>query len=245
MASSTKRSSVGPLAVLLSLVAVAVAAACGNSGDDAVKTGTGGSGGAGTGGKSTGATTGGATTGGVMGTGGMAAVQCMAQTCSGYVLQGVALTPCCVDGSKCGVSFPGQAGCAQIDAAGVADVSCRAYDASELFMQAPPGFLSFAGCCTAQGKCGAVLDTSLFGGPSLGCSDVSRFNPNVASCGPGGAGGMSGVGGAMATGGAGVGGNASGGNASGGAGGAPTTGGAAGASGAQQGGNSGNTGTQG
>jgi len=238
MASSTKRSSVGPLAILLSLVAVAVAAACGNSSEEGLKTGTGGSGGVlGSGGKSTG----GAMTGGVMGTGGLAGVQCMAKTCSGYVLQGVALTPCCVDGSKCGVSFPGQPGCALIDAPGAADVRCRAYDASELFMQAPPGFLSFAGCCTPQGKCGAVLDTSLFSGPSLGCTDVSRFNPNVVSCGQGGAGGMSGAGGATATGGAGVGGNASGGNA---AGGATTTGGAAGASGAQQqGGSAGIAGT--
>lgn len=248
MASSTKRSSVGPLAILLSVVAVAVAAACGNSGDDAVKTGTGGAGGVlGSGGKSTG----GAMTGGVKGTGGMAAmsvppsVQCMAQTCRGYVLQGTALSPCCVDGNKCGVSFAGQAACALIDAPGVADVRCRAYDGSELFMQAPMGVISFDGCCTAQGFCGAVIDASLIGGPSFGCTDVRGYAPNlqVVSCGPGGAGGMSGAGGATATGGAGVGGNASGGNASGGASGVPTTGGAAGASGAQQGGNAGNSGT--
>lgn len=231
MRSSNPRSLIRAFVLVASLGTVIAAQACGSSevdgpaGSTGGATGSGGSPGVATGGKATGGTggkaTGGAAMGGMAPIGVPASIQCGATTCKGYDL-GMALAPCCVNNTMCGVDFGGL--CAPLEAPGTTSPNCADQEASVLFQQAPPGVV-LPGCCTQQGTCGVVVDTTLIQGPNFGCVDPSGFDPTLpggtaCGAGTGGAGGM-GAGGAAPGGAAGA---ASGGAASGGAAGAASGG---------------------
>ena len=162
--------------------AMTVAVGCGDDdggnetdgGDDGGRAGNGGGAGRDSGGPEAGS---GGGAGGSSGSGGVAPpapVMCGSQTCEapmGAMMGGMSLvTPCCQEDDSCGLETllsPGT--CLPPAAPGGIDSSCPTYDVM--------GFLTWYGCCTPEGACGAIDSSG-----TLGCIPNSVLMAPDQSC---------------------------------------------------------------
>jgi hypothetical protein len=165
---------------LFSLACAGVLAACGDDDDgddgsdaglDGGESGSGGSR-AGNGGGGNGGSSGSSGSSGASGMGGSVApppVECGGQTCMPPSGGGMLGTPCCTEEDTCGLQTmlaPGM--CLPANAPGGIDESCPPYDVM--------GFLTWYGCCTPDGECGALA------AGSLGCVPNSSLMVAPQSC---------------------------------------------------------------
>ena len=163
---------------LFSIVcAGAMLSACGDDDDngddsDAGPDGGGesGRGGAGSGAGRGGTSGGGSGAGAGAGTGGTMAepVECGGQTCMPPMGGAMLGTACCTDDDECGIESalaPGM--CLPANAPGGIDPSCPNYDVM--------GFLTWYGCCTPEGQCGAL-------GGALGCVPNASLMATPQAC---------------------------------------------------------------